>query len=163
MLKLVKRFNMAFLVVLVAAALTACQSVPGTLSKHQIRVLQQEGFALTDDGWAFNLSGKVLFGFDDESLSDESKTIIAHLSKTLQDIHIYTLRIEGHTDAMGTEAYNKALSLRRAQQTTSEFVRTGMKAVNIAVVGHGADKPVADNDTAEGRQENRRVAIIVIP
>ncbi|WP_202987617.1 OmpA family protein [Cellvibrio polysaccharolyticus] len=152
-----------FVTCLLALTLVACQSVPGALTKQQIRVLQAEGFEYTEDGWAFNLSGKVLFQFDEDSLSDDSRTLIDHLSHTLKEIGIYKIRIEGHTDALGSESYNKALSLRRAEEAAAEFIKAGMLEHNLVVIAHGSSRPVADNATEDGRQQNRRVAIIVIP
>ncbi|MBB6291460.1 outer membrane protein OmpA-like peptidoglycan-associated protein [Pseudomonas sp. SJZ103] len=153
-----------FITLLVALlALGGCQTVPSKgLTPAQVAVLKQQGFELTDDGWAFGLSGKVLFGSDVETLNQPSTDIVQRIGKALLDVGIERVRIDGHTDASGTETYNQQLSLRRAQSVATVLQGVGMKEDNIQLRGLGSSKPVATNDTAEGRTENRRVAIVVI-
>jgi outer membrane protein OmpA-like peptidoglycan-associated protein len=71
------------------------------------------------------------------------------------------IRVEGHTDNVGSVAYNQGLSLRRARSVATEFIRNGWSAADIERDGYGFDKPVADNLTAEGRAQNRRVVIML--
>ena len=153
-----------FITLLVALlALGGCQTAPSKgLTPAQVAVLKQQGFELTDDGWAFGLSGKVLFGSDVETLNQPSTDIVQRIGKALLDVGIERVRIDGHTDASGTETYNQQLSLRRAQSVATVLQGVGMKEDNIQLRGLGSSKPVATNDTAEGRTENRRVAIVVI-
>ena len=153
-----------FITLLVALlALGGCQTVPSKgLTPAQVAVLKQQGFELTDDGWAFGLSGKVLFGSDVEALNQPSTDIVQRIGKALLDVGIERVRIDGHTDASGKETYNQQLSLRRAQSVATVLQGVGMKEDNIQLRGLGSSKPVATNDTAEGRTENRRVAIVVI-
>jgi outer membrane protein OmpA-like peptidoglycan-associated protein len=153
-----------FITLLVALlALGGCQTVPSKgLTPAQVAVLKQQGFELTDDGWAFGLSGKVLFGSDVETLNQPSTDIVQRIGKALLDVGIERVRIDGHTDASGTETYNQQLSLRRAQSVATVLQGVGMKEDNIQLRGLGSSNPVATNDTAEGRTENRRVAIVVI-
>ena len=153
-----------FITLLVALlALGGCQTVPSKgLTPAQVAVLKQQGFELTDDGWAFGLSGKVLFGSDVETLNQPSTDIVQRIGKALLDVGIERVRIDGHTDASGTETYNQQLSLRRAKSVATVLQGVGMKEENIQLRGLGSSKPVATNDTAEGRTENRRVAIVVI-
>ncbi|WP_339452990.1 OmpA family protein [Pseudomonas sp. JAI120] len=153
-----------FITLLVALlALGGCQTVPSKgLTPAQVAVLKQQGFELTDDGWAFGLSGKVLFGSDVETLNQPSTDIVQRIGKALLDVGIERVRIDGHTDASGTETYNQQLSLRRAQSVATVLQGVGMREDNIQLRGLGSSNPVATNDTAEGRTENRRVAIVVI-
>ncbi len=153
-----------FITLLVALlALGGCQTVPSKgLTPAQVAVLKQQGFELTDDGWAFGLSGKVLFGSDVEALNQPSTDIVQRIGKALLDVGIERVRIDGHTDASGKETYNQQLSLRRAKSVATVLQGVGMKEDNIQLRGLGSSKPVATNDTAEGRTENRRVAIVVI-
>ena len=71
------------------------------------------------------------------------------------------VRVDGHTDASGKEAYNEQLSLRRAKSVAKVLNTVGMKQENIQLRGLGSSEPVATNTTATGRTENRRVAIVV--
>jgi outer membrane protein OmpA-like peptidoglycan-associated protein len=153
-----------FLTVLVALlALGGCQTQPPKgLTPAQVAVLKQQGFELTDDGWAFGLSGKVLFGSDIETLNPPSTAIVQRIGKALLGVGIERVREDGHTDASGKEAYNEQLSLRRAKSVATVLTGVGMKEENIQLRGLGSSQPVASNDTAAGRTENRRVAIVVI-
>ncbi|AQY68459.1 MULTISPECIES: OmpA family protein [Pseudomonas] len=143
-------------------ALSGCQTPPPKgLSPAQVAVLKQQGFELTDDGWAFGLSGKVLFGSDVESLNAPSTVIVERIGKALLGVGIDRVRVDGHTDASGKESYNQQLSLRRAKSVATVLTRVGMKEENIQLRGLGSSQPVAANDTAAGRTENRRVSIVV--
>lgn len=149
-----------FMAVLV---LTGCQTAPQKgLSPAQIAVLKEQGFKLTDEGWAFGLSGKVLFGSDVESLNPASTEIVERIGKALLGAGIERVRIDGHTDASGSQAYNEQLSMRRAASVSKVLTSVGMREENVQLRGLGSSKPVASNDTASGRTENRRVAIVVI-
>ncbi|MGJ7518336.1 OmpA family protein [Pseudomonas baetica] len=143
-------------------ALSGCQSVPEKgLTPAQIAVLKQQGFELTDEGWEFGLSGKVLFGSDVDSLNTQSTDIVQRIGKSLLGVGIERVRVDGHTDASGKEAYNEQLSLRRAKSVGTVLASAGMKQENIQLRGLGSGDPVASNDTASGRTENRRVSIVV--
>lgn len=144
-------------------ALTGCQTAPQKgLSPAQIAVLKQQGFELTDEGWAFGLSGKVLFGSDVESLNPQSTEIVQRIGKALLGVGIERVRVDGHTDASGKESYNQQLSLRRAKSVGKVLTTVGMKEENIKLQGLGSSEPVASNDTPAGRTENRRVSIVVM-
>jgi len=143
-------------------ALSGCQTAPPKgLSPAQVAVLKQQGFEPTDDGWAFGLSGKVLFGSDIESLNAPSTEIVERIGKALLGVGIDRVRVDGHTDASGKESYNQQLSLRRAKSVATVLTRVGMKEQNIQLRGLGSSQPVTANDTAAGRTENRRVSIVV--
>ena len=74
---------------------------------------------------------------------------------------IERVRVDGHTDASGKETYNQQLSLRRAKSVGKVLTSFGIKEENIQLQGLGSRQPVASNDTAAGRTENRRVSIVV--
>nr|WP_260960490.1 OmpA family protein [Pseudomonas citri] len=152
----------AFLFITVLA-LSGCQTAPHKgLTPAQVAVLKQQGFELTDDGWAFGLSGKVLFGSDVEQLNPASTQIVERIGKALLGADIQRVRIDGHTDASGSRAYNEQLSVRRAKSVGQVLTGVGMREENVQLRGLGSSIPVASNDTASGRTENRRVAIVVI-
>ena len=153
----------AAFVLIAVLVLTGCQTAPQKgLSPAQVAVLKQQGFELTDEGWAFGLSGKVLFGSDVEKLNPASTEIVERIGKALLGAGIARVRVDGHTDASGSQAYNEQLSKRRASSVGTVLASVGMREENIQLRGLGSSKPVASNDTASGRTENRRVAIVVI-
>ncbi|MGO4320893.1 OmpA family protein [Pseudomonas sp. KB_12] len=153
-------FSALFLLAVVV--LSGCQTAPPKgLTPAQIAVLKQQGFELTDDGWAFGLSGKVLFGSDVENLNPASTEIVERIGKALLGAGIQRVRVDGHTDASGSQAYNEQLSKRRAASVSKVLTSVGMREENVQLRGLGSSKPVASNDTASGRTENRRVAIVV--
>jgi outer membrane protein OmpA-like peptidoglycan-associated protein len=98
----------------------------------------------------------------------DSATLTPHMEAALNDIANQisistgdeTLVIVGHTDSVGSEAYNLGLSERRAQATANYLVGAGVNAARIATKGMGEAQPVADNDSTEGRAKNRRVEIL---
>lgn len=156
----VRLFSSVLLMALLA--LTGCQTAPQKgLTPAQVAVLKQQGFELTDEGWEFGLSGKVLFGSDVESLNSQSTEIVERIGKALLGVGIERVRVDGHTDASGKEAYNQQLSLRRAKSVANVLLTVGMKQENIQLQGLGSKEPVASNDTVAGRTENRRVSIVV--
>lgn len=151
--------GVSFLTVL---GLAACASHTG-LTAAQIAVLRQNGFHPVDDGWELGLSDKVLFASNSDKLNPVTETSIGKLGHDLLSVQIGHLRVEGHTDSYGTDAYNNDLSLRRAQAVATVLESAGMQAGNVQVRGLGKQDPVADNNTPAGQSENRRVAIIVPP
>lgn len=151
--------GVSFLTVL---GLAACASHTG-LTAAQIAVLRQNGFHPVDDGWELGLSDKVLFASNSDKLNPATETSIGKLGHDLLSVQIGHLRVEGHTDSYGTDAYNNDLSLRRAQAVATVLESAGMQAGNVQVRGLGKQDPVADNNTPAGQSENRRVAIIVPP
>ncbi|MGE8467119.1 MAG: OmpA family protein [Pseudomonas putida] len=143
-------------------ALTGCQSAPPKgLTAEQIAVLKREGFAPTDEGWAFDLSGKVLFGSDLDSLNGPSQAIVERIGKALLGVGIQRVPVDGHADATGRAAYNQQLSERRAQSVARTLIGVGMPGQNIQTRGLGSTQPVASNRSSAGRTENRRVSIVV--
>lgn len=165
MRELIQRYVQLVSVALLLAALSlaGCQTTaPKGLTAAQIAVLKQQGFELTDEGWAFDLSGKVLFGSDLEVLNAKSRAIVERIGTALVAADIPRVRVEGHTDASGQDAYNQKLSLRRANSVAKVLINAGMRPENIQTLGLGSSMPVATNMTRAGRTENRRVSIVVI-
>ncbi|QPG65122.1 OmpA family protein [Pseudomonas sp. BIGb0427] len=163
MIHLSQRLRFHFICLALALfALGGCQSVPPKgLTAEQIALLKQEGFQLTDEGWEFGLSSKVLFGSDVDTLNAQSRTIVERIGKSLLSVNIQRVRVDGHTDASGRAAYNEQLSKRRAQSVANVLVGVGMRPENVETRGLGSSEPVASNDTRAGRLENRRVSIVV--
>lgn len=142
--------------------LAGCQNTPQRgLSEAQVAVLKAQGFVWTEEGWEFDLSGKLLFATDSEQLSDESRVVISRITTALLGVGIADVTLEGHTDNQGSAAYNQQLSLRRASTVAEAMIASGMQENAIELRGMGKMRPITGNDTAEGRRENRRVSIIV--
>ncbi|MDP4536951.1 OmpA family protein [Alkalimonas collagenimarina] len=157
-----RRFHSICLIIVLGLLLAGCQSTQG-LTNQQVRVLMQEGFEPFGDEWVLNLSVLLLFGFDQDKLSEASKAEIRRLSGTLQSIGINNLRIEGHADATGDEEYNLQLSQRRADRVAEAFISFDTAESLITTKGMGSTLPISTNNTADGRAQNRRVSIIVGP
>ena len=103
---------------------------------------------------------KLLFDFDSAELRPESITELERVVKFMGDVPFAKAMVEGHTDSVGTEVYNQALSDRRAKAVFDYLSSRGVDPARMSSVGHGELKPIADNATAEGRQTNRRVMLI---
>lgn len=123
--------------------------------------LHNMGFRWTEAGWTFDMVGRLLFETDSDRLDAEHQAIAERLGRGLRELGVDRLRIEGHTDDVGSAAYNQGLSLRRARAVARALAAAGLQDAKIEVVGLGKSMPVADNRTAESRLQNRRVAVIV--
>ena len=105
--------------------------------------------------------GGVQFATGNATLSTGARESLARLSGVLSAYPGLSLRVEGHTDATGSEATNLALSTGRSIAVRDYLIGQGVPASKINVEGRGSENPVADNATAEGRARNRRVEVIV--
>jgi outer membrane protein OmpA-like peptidoglycan-associated protein len=114
-------------------------------------------------GVVITLSGAVLFASGKSELLAIAREKLSQIATTLKDQGSPPLRIEGHTDSTGSAQANRTLSLARAESVKAHLVSVGFPADKISTVGHGPDRPVADNSSPEGRANNRRVEIIVNP
>lgn len=123
--------------------------------------LRELGFRPTEQGWELDLAGRLVFPVDDASLSTEALAAIERLARTLRSLGITRLTIEGHTDNQGPAAYNQRLSERRAQVVAQAFVERGFEPALVRHQGFGFGRPIEDNRSEAGRQQNRRVTIIV--
>jgi len=103
-----------------------------------------------------------LFDFDKYVIRPDAKAKLDDLVSKLAGVNLEVIVAVGHTDWIGTEAYNLALSKRRSDAIKQYLVSKGVEANRIYTEGKGESQPVADNRTAEGRQKNRRVEIEVI-
>lgn len=103
---------------------------------------------------------KLLFDFDSAELRPESITELERLVSFMNNVPFATATIEGHTDSVGADAYNLALSDRRAKAVFDYLTSRGVDPARLKAVGKGETEPLADNATEEGRKENRRVLLI---
>lgn len=101
--------------------------------------------------------GSLNFDFDKWNIKEEYIGILENLRDYIEN-YDYNVEIEGHTDSIGSNAYNMGLSLRRAQSTKEKLIELGLKEERIlSVSGKGEEEPIATNQTDDGRRKNRRV------
>ncbi len=148
-----------------AALLAACQSMPPPtgFTPAQIAVLKTEGFVEDGTGWALSMPERLLFPTNESSVPADQQAKIADIAAKLVAVGITTARVEGHTDSVGTAAYNLTLSQARAAAVAAPMQAGGMTFSAGQVVGRGETVPMSSNETDEGRQDNRRVVVIVTP
>jgi outer membrane protein OmpA-like peptidoglycan-associated protein len=104
----------------------------------------------------------VNFDFDKDGIRPDAAVILDEAARILTETHEGALvRIEGHADWTGPEAYNQGLSERRAKSVRDYLVSRGVEASRLTTVGYGESRPIADNETREGRALNRRVELQV--
>jgi outer membrane protein OmpA-like peptidoglycan-associated protein/opacity protein-like surface antigen len=104
----------------------------------------------------------VKFEFDSDRLTEPAKLILNEVGETLKAYPTIKVDLEGHTDNVGTDAYNLGLSERRANSVKTYLAGRGIEAARMNPVGYGESRPIDTNDTEEGREENRRVELKVI-
>jgi OOP family OmpA-OmpF porin len=102
------------------------------------------------------------FDFDKSVLKAEGKAKLDDLASKVKAINLEVIIAVGHTDSVGTDAYNQKLSVRRAEAVKAYLVSKGIEKNRVYTEGKGEKQPVADNKTAEGRAKNRRVEIEVV-
>lgn len=102
------------------------------------------------------------FDFDKSVIKPEGKAKLDDLVGKIKDINLEVIIAVGHTDSIGTDAYNQKLSVRRSEAVKAYLVSKGIEKNRVYTEGKGEKQPVADNKTAEGRAKNRRVEIEVV-
>jgi len=112
-------------------------------------------------GLIVTLSGGVLFRSAQSTLLPSAQTKLNQVAKALLAVRARNLIVEGHADSRGSESYNQGLSQRRADAVRDYLVQQGCPADRIQSRGKGESSPIADNASAEGRANNRRVEIII--
>lgn len=102
------------------------------------------------------------FDFDKSVLKPEGKAKLDDLVGKIKGINLEVIIAVGHTDSVGTDAYNQKLSVRRAEAVKAYLVSKGIEKNRVYTEGKGEKQPVASNKTSEGRAKNRRVEIEVV-
>jgi outer membrane protein OmpA-like peptidoglycan-associated protein len=134
------------------------QAAAAIESLQRVAAVQEE-----ERGLVITLSGAVLFASGQSDLLPIAQQKLDQVAETLNDSPNRGITIEGHTDSRGSRRRNEALSLARANSVRDYLVSKGVDANRIRAVGLGSERPVANNRTAEGRANNRRVEIVVAP
>jgi len=134
----------------------------GNYLDKQAQELQQVANAQrTESGILVNLKSSLLFSTDSAVLKPAAVEQLAQLGDILAKYPDDRIRIQGHTDSTGSAAHDEQLSLRRAEAVRDVLASRGVNPRQMLVEGAGAARPVADNSTAEGRAENRRVELYI--
>ena len=107
-------------------------------------------------------SADAFFDFDKSVLKPAGKAKLDDLTGKIKDINLEVIIAVGHTDSIGSDAYNQKLSVRRAEAVKAYLVSKGIEKSRVYTEGKGKKQPVADNKTAAGRAQNRRVEIEVV-
>jgi outer membrane protein OmpA-like peptidoglycan-associated protein len=141
----------------------ATGAIVGAMMDKQERELRQiEGVnvqRVSQDELKVSVKNEVLFDFDSAALRSASRDSLREMADVFQKYPDTTIRVEGHTDSIGTAAYNKRLSNRRASAVENYLETLGVRSSRINAIGYGESQPRASNSTANGRQLNRRVEI----
>ena len=104
----------------------------------------------------------IFFDFDKATLRKESFNELENLTKLLNDVPSLKIEISGHTDGKGSAAYNLTLSDNRAKAVVDYLVGKGISKDRLVAKGYGLTRPIATNDTEEGRQLNRRTEFEIL-
>lgn len=106
---------------------------------------------------------KIQFDYDKATIKEASAGLMAEIANVIKrNPQIKRLRIEGYASSEGDEKHNQTLSDSRAKSVMAYLAKLGVSSTQLAAVGYGADKPIADNDTAAGREANRRVEFTIL-
>ncbi len=113
------------------------------------------------EGIVVEFSSAVLFGFDQSDLSAEAKANLDKLVKVLNTYPDTNIEVQGHTDSKGSETYNQNLSVKRATSVSDYLAANQITSNRITTKGFGETLPEYDNETEEGRAQNRRVEFLI--
>ena len=144
---------------------TATGAIVGAMMDKQERALRQiDGIdvARTDeDELKVTLRNEVLFDFNSASLRSSSRDELREMAEVFNRYNDTTIVVAGHTDSVGSTSYNKRLSDRRASTVANYLEDVGVRDSRLDAVGYGESRAKSSNDTASGRQRNRRVELYV--
>ena len=127
--------------------------------------LEGTGVSVTRNGdnITLNMPGNITFAVDSSDINAGFYEILNSVALVLNEFEKTLVEVAGHTDSTGDAAYNQALSERRASSVATYLRAQNVMAERLMTVGAGENYPVASNDTASGRQLNRRVEITIVP
>ena len=124
-----------------------------------------KGFQVNDRGCIIEqtvILSTVNFEYNSDRLTRPSKESLDNVAVALIGQPNLNVQVAGHTDSVGSERYNQALSEKRALSVRHYLIQKGVDASNLQAAGFGKSKPIASNDTADGRTENRRVEFAIV-
>lgn len=148
-----------------AMELALAQAKAAEMAKAELVMLMKEltelQGQLTDRGIVLTI-GDVLFATAKSDLNASAQRSMDKLAEFLQQKQNRNLLVEGHTDSVGSDEYNQGLSEQRAESVKKALLKRGVAAERIVTIGYSKKFPVASNDTAAGKQQNRRVEAIIL-
>ncbi|WP_431104376.1 outer membrane protein OmpA [Roseateles noduli] len=144
----------------VAQATPAAAPAPAPAAKPSAPVVAPVPVAPTSEKVTY--AADAFFDFDKSTLKPEAKAKLDDLVSKTGGINLEVIIAVGHTDGIGSDAYNQKLSVQRAESVKSYLVSKGLEKNRVYTEGKGKKQPIADNKTAEGRAKNRRVEIEVV-
>ncbi len=129
------------------------------------RRLERTGVSVTrvGDSIVLNMPSNITFDTDKDNLKPEFRPVLKSVALVLQEFNQTVVDVAGHTDSDGSDTYNQDLSERRATRVADFLVRNGNDSRRFQVMGEGEAQPIASNSTPEGKAENRRVEIRIVP
>lgn len=138
------------------------------MDQQELKLRQQlEGSGVSvnrmGDNITLNMPGNITFAVDSADISADFYAVLDSVALVLKEYHKTLVEVAGHTDSTGTEQHNQQLSERRADSVAAYLVSRKVTAERLMVLGAGETYPIASNETAAGRQLNRRVEITIVP
>jgi outer membrane protein OmpA-like peptidoglycan-associated protein len=143
-------------------------SVGGYMDVQEAKLRQQmQGTGVTvarnGDNITLNMPGSITFASNSADLNAQFYSALDGVDLVLKEYDKTMIEVAGHTDSTGSLQLNQSLSERRAQSVASYLSSKGLASKRILTVGAGPSRPIASNDTPEGRQQNRRVELTIVP
>ena len=138
------------------------------MDKQEAKLRQQMAGSGVDvvrkgDNITLDMPGNVTFAFDSATVNTQFYPVLDKVAQTLVEYDKTVIEVAGHTDSVGSDAYNQQLSERRANSVAAYLATRGVVNSRVVTVGAGEAHPVASNETEEGRAQNRRVEITIVP
>ncbi|KQM20921.1 hypothetical protein ASE73_15920 [Sphingomonas sp. Leaf24] len=115
------------------------------------------------DDLVLNMPSGITFATDSSNVQPQFRPTLDQVADVLRDYNQTYIDVYGHTDSTGSDAYNQTLSERRASAVASYLSSKGVQSARIGTRGFGETQPIASNETEEGRSENRRVEVKIVP
>jgi outer membrane protein OmpA-like peptidoglycan-associated protein len=143
-------------------------SVGYYMDQQEMKLRQQlegTGVSVTrmGDNITLNMPGNVTFAVDSSDISASFYPVLDSVALVLNEFDKTLVEVAGHTDSTGSESYNQSLSQKRSGSVTAYLTSRSVRSDRLISVGAGETRPIATNDTAAGRQQNRRVEITIVP
>ena len=151
---------------LIGAAVAASAGYYMDVQEKKLRDrLQGTGVSVTRDGSniTLNMPGNLTFPSNSTEISSSFFPVLNSIVLVFKEYPKTAIRVAGHTDSVGKEAYNLQLSQKRAQAVSTYFTSQSIDPQRFQVIGYGETMPIASNDSEAGRSQNRRVEIVIVP
>jgi outer membrane protein OmpA-like peptidoglycan-associated protein len=143
-------------------------SVGYYMDQQEMKLRQQlegTGVSVTrmGDNITLNMPGNVTFAVDSSDINASFYPVLDSVALVLNEFDKTLVEVAGHTDSTGSESYNQSLSQKRSGSVAAYLTSRSVRSDRLISVGAGETRPIATNDTAAGRQQNRRVEITIVP